>query len=92
MVEQAPNSTISQVIEGVGPITGLFVVLVVIGLVLLMRSMSRQLRKVDPSLPDGPDDLARRAGEDAIDNSANLPSPQDRAGDASQGPAGEQSR
>lgn len=66
-VSQAPDSTISQVIDGAGPVTGLFVVLVLLALVLLMRSMARQLRKVDPSLPDGPDDLERRAGEEAIE-------------------------
>ena len=66
-VTQAPNSTISEVIDGAGPVTGLFVLLVLVALILLMRSMAKQLRKVDSSLPDGPDDRERRAGEEAIE-------------------------
>ena len=46
------NPDLSTVIDGAGPIAGLFVLLVAIALFFLMRSMNKQLKKVDPSLPN----------------------------------------
>ncbi len=46
---------LSAVIDGAGPIAGLFVILLGVALFLLWRSMNRQLRKIDPELPDGPE-------------------------------------
>lgn len=45
---------LSAVIDGAGPIAGLFVILLGVALFFLWRSMNRQLRKIDPDLPDGP--------------------------------------
>lgn len=38
------------------PIAGLFVLLLLIAVFFLWRSMSKQMRKIDPSLPEGRDD------------------------------------
>ena len=48
---------LEQVIDKAGPIAGLFVLLLGIALFLLFRSMSKQLKKVNPELPMGKDDL-----------------------------------
>ena len=56
-----PSSDIQTVIDGAGPIAGLFVLLVAIGLVILLVSMVRQFKKIDPNLPDGPADREREA-------------------------------
>lgn len=51
-----PDSDLSQVIDGAGPVTGLFVLLLGIGIFVLWKSMNRQLKKVDVNLPKGPED------------------------------------
>lgn len=51
-----PDSDLSQVIDGAGPVTGLFVLLLGIGIFVLWKSMNRQLKKVDANLPKGPED------------------------------------
>lgn len=51
-----PNSDLSQVIDGAGPIAGLFVLLLGIAVFLLWRNMNKQLKKVDANLPKGPED------------------------------------
>lgn len=38
------------------PIAGLFVLILLIAIYFLWRSMNKQMKKIDPSLPDGPDD------------------------------------
>jgi len=48
---------LEQVIDKAGPIAGLFVLVLGIALFLLFRSMSKQLKKVNPELPMGKDDL-----------------------------------
>ena len=48
---------LEQVIDKAGPIAGLFVLFLGIALFLLFRSMSKQLKKVNPDLPMGKDDL-----------------------------------
>lgn len=52
MDETGPD--LSTVIDGAGPIAGLFVLLVAIALFFLMRSMGKQMKKIDPSLPNAP--------------------------------------
>jgi len=54
---------LSQLIDGAGPITGLVVLLVAGAMVLMWFSMNRQLKKVNPALPDGPDDRRLKADE-----------------------------
>lgn len=50
------NSDLSQVIDSAGPITGLFVLLLGVGIFLLWKNMNRQLKKIDGNLPKGPED------------------------------------
>jgi hypothetical protein len=45
-----------SLIDGALPIAGLFVLVLLIAMFFLWRSMSKQMKKIDPSLPDGPDD------------------------------------
>ncbi len=54
---------LSQLIDSAGPITGLIVLLVAGAMVLLWFSMNRQLKKVSPTLPDGPEDRRQQADE-----------------------------
>lgn len=48
---------LQSVIDGAGPIAGLFVLLLLGAVVLLWWSMNRQLKRIDPALKAGPDDL-----------------------------------
>jgi hypothetical protein len=47
---------LQSIIDGAGPIAGLFVLILLVAVVLLWWSMNRQLKKIDPSLKPGPDD------------------------------------
>ena len=44
---------LSTIIDGAGPIAGLFVLLIAIALVLLWLNMNRQMKRIDPDLPRG---------------------------------------
>lgn len=50
------NPDLAQVIDGAGPIAGLFVLLLAIAVFLLWRNMNKQLKKVDANLSKGPED------------------------------------
>ena len=50
------NSNVSQVIDGAGPITGLFVLLLGVAVFFIWRSLNKQMKKVDAPLPGGPED------------------------------------
>ena len=56
------NSNTTQVIDGAGPITGLFVILLGIAVFIIWRSLNKQIKKVSPDLPGGPED--KRFAED----------------------------
>ena len=45
-----------SLIDNALPIAGLFVLVLLVAMFFLWRSMSKQMKKIDPSLPDGPDD------------------------------------
>ncbi len=47
------ESDLSTIIDGAGPIAGLFILLVGIALVLLWLNMNRQMKRIDPDLPRG---------------------------------------
>lgn len=68
--EQDQQDQMRAVIDKAGPIAGLFVLLLGIALFFLFRSMSRQMKKIDPNLPAGPDDreqaMDREYTEEAI--------------------------
>jgi len=48
-----PNSELSKLIDGAGPIAGLFVLALGVALVLLWFSLNRQMRRINPDLPMG---------------------------------------
>lgn len=58
--EQQDPDQLRSVIDKAGPIAGLFVLVLGIALFLLFRSMNRQMKKIDPNLPEGPDDALQR--------------------------------
>ncbi len=59
-----------SLIDDAGPIAGLFVLLLGIAIFFLWKSMSKQMKKIDPNLPYGRDDreqaLDRQRTEDAV--------------------------
>ena len=57
------NSNVSQVIDGAGPITGLFVLLLGVAMFFIWRSLNKQMKKVDATLPGGPEDTKHIATE-----------------------------
>jgi len=58
-------------IDNALPIAGLFVAVLLFAVFLLWRSMTRQMKKIDPSLPQGRDDreqaLDRRLTQEAVE-------------------------
>ena len=61
---------LSSVIDGAGPIAGVFVILLGVALFLLWRSMNRQLRKIDPELPEGPNSVESGSAETKSDQAS----------------------
>jgi len=59
-----------SLIDQAGPIAGLFVLVLGIAIFFLWKSMSKQMKRIDPSLPTGRDDreqaLDRRLTEEAV--------------------------
>ena len=55
------ESDLSSVIDGAGPIAGLFVLLLAGAVVVIWKSMNRQFKRIDPSLPMGRDDREQAA-------------------------------
>ena len=59
-----------SLIDQAGPIAGLFVLVLGIAMFFLWKSMSKQMKRIDPSLPTGRDDreqaLDRRLTEEAV--------------------------
>jgi hypothetical protein len=56
ILARGEDSDLARVIDSAGPITGLFVLLLGVGIFVLWKSMNRQLKKVDANLPKGPED------------------------------------
>lgn len=56
LADERNPDTLKGLIDDAGPIAGLFVLALGIAIFFLWRSMSRQMKKIDPTLPDGPDD------------------------------------
>jgi len=56
------NSNVSQVIDGGLQIVGIIVLILGIAVFLLWKSMNRQIKKISPDLPEGPQD--ERIAED----------------------------
>ena len=56
------NSNVSQVIDGGLQIVGVLVLVLGLAVFLLWKSMNRQIKKISPDLPEGPQD--ERIAED----------------------------
>jgi len=50
---------LSKLIDDAGPVAGLFVLVLGIVVFLLWRSMTKQLKRIDPELAPGPEDAQR---------------------------------
>ena len=61
MTIQMADADLSSVIDGAGPIAGLFVLLLAVAVVVIWKSMNRQIKRIDPNLPMGRDDLEQAA-------------------------------
>ena len=60
--EQSDDDARTTLINNALPIAGLFVLLLLIAMYFLWRSMSKQMKRIDPTLPAGVDD--RRQQQD----------------------------
>ncbi len=56
LADEDPNDKLKGVIDDAGPIAGLFVLLLGISIYFLWRSLNKQMKRIDPSLPSGRDD------------------------------------
>ncbi len=61
MMVRVAEEDLSSVIDGAGPLAGLFVILLAVAVFIIWKSMNRQFKRIDPSLPMGPDDLEQAA-------------------------------
>ena len=59
-VEMASDD-LNSLIEGAGPMAGLFMLLLAGAVVVIWKSMNRQMKRIDPSLPMGRDDREQAA-------------------------------
>ena len=71
VLAEEPNPDELKVqVDNALPIAGLFVLLLLIAVFFLWRSMSKQMKKIDPNLPAGRDDreqaMDRRLTEEAV--------------------------
>jgi hypothetical protein len=55
------RSQMARLIDDAGPIAGLFVVALGVALFFLWRSMSKQIKRINPELPAGEHDLEQEA-------------------------------
>ena len=64
------QSQMAKLIDDAGPIAGLFVLVLLIAMFFLWRSLNKQIKRIDPTLPEGPDDqqqtLDRQLTDDAV--------------------------
>jgi ABC-type nickel/cobalt efflux system permease component RcnA len=51
------QTQMGKLIDDAGPIAGLFVLVLGVCLFLLWRSLNRQIKRIDPTLPEGEHDL-----------------------------------
>lgn len=70
LTETADPDQQRSLIDQAGPIAGLFVLVLGIAIFFLWKSMTKQMKKIDPSLPTGRDDreqaLDRRLTDEAV--------------------------
>lgn len=63
MIYADPTDDLNSVIDGAGPIAGLFILLLGIAVFVIWKSMNKQLKKIDSDLPPGRADRRRMADE-----------------------------
>jgi hypothetical protein len=51
------QAQMGKLIDDAGPIAGLFVLVLGVVLFLLWRSLNKQIKRINPDLPEGPNDL-----------------------------------
>lgn len=61
LAEDIDEDTRKTLIDNALPIAGLFVLLLGVALFFLWRSMNRQVSRISPTLPAGPDDREQAA-------------------------------
>ena len=61
MTVEMAGEDLSSVIDGAGPLAGLFMLLLAGAVVVIWKSMNRQMKRIDPSLPMGRDDREQAA-------------------------------
>ena len=61
MMVRLADEDLSSVIDGAGPLAGLFVILLAVAVFIIWKSMNRQFKRIDPSLPMGRDDREQAA-------------------------------
>ena len=64
MIYADTTDDLNSVIDGAGPIAGLFILLLGIEIVIIWKSMNRQMKKINPDLPPGRSDRLRMADEE----------------------------
>ena len=64
MIYADTTDDLNSVIDGAGPIAGLFILLLGIAIVIIWKSMNRQMKKINPDLPPGRSDRMRMADEE----------------------------
>ena len=64
MIYADPTDDLNSVIDGAGPIAGLFILLLGIAILIIWKSMNRQIKKINPELPPGRSDRLRMADEE----------------------------
>ncbi|CAB4867047.1 MAG: hypothetical protein F2793_02525 [Actinobacteria bacterium] len=61
MITRLADEDLSSVIDGAGPIAGLFMVVLAIAVFVIWKSMNKQFKRIDPNLPMGRDDRMQAA-------------------------------
>ncbi|CAB4741274.1 unannotated protein [freshwater metagenome] len=91
MMVRLADEDLSSVIDGAGPLAGLFVILLAVAVFIIWKSMNRQFKRIDPSLPMGRDDREqaadRRYTEQAVERGEE-PAPSTEQGKDDIAPAG----
>lgn len=63
MIYADATDDLNSVIDGAGPIAGVFFLFLGIAVFIIWKSMNKQLKKIDKNLPPGRADLRRQADE-----------------------------
>ena len=64
MIYADATDDLNSVIDGAGPIAGVFFLFLGIAIFVIWKSMNRQIKKINPDLPPGRADRLRMADEE----------------------------